>query len=120
MYTEHHWTNTKRNSAEVGDQRPDAQGGSARMEWRKQAACRHEDPELFFPIGSGESAIRQTAAAKTVCGRCEVVSSCLSWALENGPMSGIWGGTTEEERAMSRRRLHLVGVPAGQLPTSAS
>ena len=87
------------------------------MEWRKQAACRHEDPELFFPIGSGESAIRQTAAAKTVCGHCEVASPCLSWALENGPMSGIWGGSTEEERALSRRRLHLVGAPAGQLPT---
>ena len=86
------------------------------MEWRTHAACRHEDPELFFPVGSGESAIRQTIEAKTVCGRCQVVSLCLSWAVENGPMSGIWGRRTEEERAMSRRRLHLVGASAGQLP----
>ena len=86
------------------------------MEWRKHAACRNEDPELFFPIGSGESAIRQTVEAKRVCTGCDVVSPCLTWALENGPMSGIWGGATEEERAMFRRRLHLVGAPAGQLP----
>ena len=56
------------------------------MEWRTHAACRHTGPGTVLPVGrSGESAIRQTIEAKTVCGRCQVVSPCLSWAVENGP-----------------------------------
>ncbi|MEU2495026.1 WhiB family transcriptional regulator [Streptomyces sp. NPDC007883] len=38
--------------------------------------------------------------------RCPVVEQCLDWAVERGPVDGIWGGTTESERrAISRRRI---------------
>ena len=64
-----------------------------RTDWRRSAACRTEDPELFFPSGTV-----QVAAARKVCQRCPVESDCLSWALMNGPTYGLWGGTTEAER----------------------
>lgn len=72
-------------------------------EWREQAACRDEDPELFFPIGHGPAAQAQIVEAKAVCARCPVVRECLAWALETGQDAGVWGGLTEEERRQLRR-----------------
>ncbi|MDS1272063.1 WhiB family transcriptional regulator [Lipingzhangella sp. LS1_29] len=74
------------------------------MDWRYHAACRDEDPELFFPIGNSGPALTQIEEARQVCRRCPVATACLEWALESGQDSGVWGGTSEEERRMLRRR----------------
>jgi WhiB family redox-sensing transcriptional regulator len=77
-----------------------------RMDWRHVAACREEDPELFFPIGTTGPALLQVEHAKAVCGRCTVVDACLDWALESGQDTGVWGGMSEDERmALKRSRL---------------
>ena len=73
------------------------------MSWRHQAACRTEEPELFFPIGTGEPALGQVAEAKSVCRGCPVVGKCLAWALETGQNSGVWGGMSEDERRQLRQ-----------------
>ncbi|MGW3356818.1 WhiB family transcriptional regulator [Streptomyces bungoensis] len=75
------------------------------MDWRERALCRNEDPDLFFPIGtldSGPAAV-QTDGAKAVCRRCPVMRRCLDWALDAGPLDGVWGATTEAERRATRR-----------------
>ena len=54
------------------------------MDWRSQAACLTVDPELFFPVGNTGPAIAQIAKAKEVCGRCEVVDTCLSLTEASG------------------------------------
>ncbi|MFB8028316.1 WhiB family transcriptional regulator [Streptomyces sp. NPDC056465] len=73
--------------------------------WRTQAACREEDPDLFFPIGSTGPALVQAEEAKAVCGTCPVREQCLEWAMENGQDAGVWGGMDENERrALKRRR----------------
>ncbi len=66
--------------------------------WQERGACRHVDPELFFP-GQGEDA----SAAKKVCAGCPVRDQCLAFALENGVKHGIWGGLSERERRRLRR-----------------
>jgi WhiB family redox-sensing transcriptional regulator len=68
------------------------------MDWRHKAACRKEDPELFFPVGTSGPALEQIAEAKLVCRRCPVVSPCLEWALTSGQDAGVWGGMSEDER----------------------
>lgn len=73
------------------------------MNWREQALCRHEDPELFFPVGTTGPAIAQVAEAKAVCARCPVREACLQWALETNQGSGVWGGMSEDERRAYRR-----------------
>jgi WhiB family redox-sensing transcriptional regulator len=73
------------------------------MDWRHLAACRDEDPELFFPIGTTGPAVRQVEDAKAVCRRCDVIDDCLSWALESGQDAGVWGGLAEEERFALKR-----------------
>jgi WhiB family redox-sensing transcriptional regulator len=74
------------------------------MDWRHRAACRDEDPELFFPIGNTGPALLQIEEARAVCRRCEVVDSCLAWDLESGQDAGVWGGMSEDERRALKRR----------------
>jgi len=74
------------------------------MDWRHHAACRDEDPELFFPIGNTGPALLQIDEAKRVCQRCTVSEPCLQWALESGQDSGVWGGLSEDERRALKRR----------------
>ena len=73
------------------------------MDWRHRAACLNEDPELFFPIGNTGPALLQIEEAKSVCRRCEVVETCLQWALESG-QDAVWGGLSEDERRALKRR----------------
>jgi len=73
-------------------------------DWRHRSACRHEDPELFFPIGNTGPALVQIEEAKKVCNRCEVKNECLAWALESGQDAGVWGGLSEDERRAMKRR----------------
>lgn len=83
-----------------------------RPDWRDDAACRHADPELFFPDSDIRSARAQLKTAKLICRRCPVSATCLNWALASGQEAGIWGGLTEDER----RRLYGCGHgfrPAG-------
>jgi WhiB family transcriptional regulator, redox-sensing transcriptional regulator len=71
--------------------------------WRSNSLCRDTDPDLFFPIGTTGHALTQIERAKEVCGECPVSVSCLEFALETNQDSGIWGGTSEEERRTIRR-----------------
>ncbi|HVX70768.1 MAG TPA: WhiB family transcriptional regulator [Mycobacteriales bacterium] len=74
------------------------------MDWRHRAACRDEDPELFFPIGTTGPSLLQVDEAKAVCRRCDAVDECLTWALDSDQDAGVWGGLSEDERREVRRR----------------
>jgi WhiB family redox-sensing transcriptional regulator len=71
--------------------------------WRSAAACRFADPELFFPVSDTGKCLEQVAEAKRICAGCRVRRECLAFALRTVQAYGIWGGTTEGERAIARR-----------------
>jgi WhiB family redox-sensing transcriptional regulator len=71
--------------------------------WRNTASCRDADPTLFFPVGTTGAALDQIAAAKSVCDACDAKDLCLEFALNTNQDSGVWGGTSEEERRQIRR-----------------
>lgn len=71
--------------------------------WRSVAACRDTDPDLFFPVGTTGIAIEQIEAAKEVCRACPAQEPCLEFALATHQESGVWGGTSEEERRKLRK-----------------
>ncbi|MGW3494535.1 WhiB family transcriptional regulator [Streptomyces sp. NPDC001020] len=73
------------------------------MNWMDSAACVGEDPELFFPIGTAGRSLQDTQAAKRVCSGCPVTDECLEWAMSTGQTTGVWGGTSETERAVRFR-----------------
>lgn len=88
--------------------------GQRDADWRVSAACRDEDPELFFPIGNkGATAVRQIEEAKAVCRRCPVRATCLRWSLDNQVTDGVWGGVDQDERHAFLKRQHR---PAPAIP----
>lgn len=64
-------------------------------DWRSDAACRGEDPALFFP-GRGGS----VDAALAVCDRCPVRAECADAGRTE--YSGVWGGMSERQRRLLR------------------
>ena len=75
-----------------GPDRPD--------DWREQSACKDDPtPDLWFVAPSDRHGI---AAAKAICRRCPVAAECLAEAMANPSIVGVWGGTTENQRAKLR------------------
>lgn len=74
------------------------------LAWRQDAECRDLDPNLFFPVGVTGAAVDQIAAAKGICAGCAVRSDCLEFAVTTNQEFGVWGGTSEDERRVLRRR----------------
>ncbi|MSX00857.1 MAG: WhiB family transcriptional regulator [Actinobacteria bacterium] len=72
-------------------------------DWRVNSSCRDTDPDLFFPVGTTGPALDQIASAKAVCDSCHAKTECLEFALTTNQDSGVWGGTSEEERRKLRR-----------------
>ena len=83
------------------------ESGTSRLgidgQWRSAAACRSAEPDLFFPISASGPALERAAKAKAICRTCRVRPECLAFALRTEQVHGIWGGTTEHERAAARR-----------------
>ena len=61
--------------------------------WRKRAACRGIDPEVFYPVSDEDA-----GEAKAICAMCPVRQACLEYALAHREREGVWGGATERER----------------------
>lgn len=60
---------------------------------------------LFYPESPRRSEReRQEQAAKQICTVCPLKEQCLEYALENDEDYGVWGGKTEKERRMLKRR----------------
>lgn len=70
--------------------------------WMPDGSCVEvEDPDIFFPNRDTE---KKVPLAKAICAGCVVRVECLDYALRTPGCIGIWGGTTNTERADLRRR----------------
>ena len=77
-------------------------------QWRIKALCRYEgDLDMWFPPGRRITLRRNALPAKLICRRCPVIEECLAEAMSRSEYedSGVWGGTTLEERNAMRRAL---------------
>ncbi len=68
-------------------------------DWRRDAACRDLDTDIFFPVTDEEA-----GPAREICASCPVREQCLEFALATRQDDGVWGGLTETERRRLRRR----------------
>ena len=62
--------------------------------WQSRAACRGEDPELWFApdVETVPDRKAREKQARGICGGCPVRPACLRWAMKAGVEDGIWGG----------------------------
>lgn len=81
--------------------------------WQDDAACRGTPTDLFFPNylrAIGHRGARPPARLQALCDSCPVRVPCLTWALRNNEV-GIWGGTTESQRAAILKAVARVKCP---------
>jgi len=85
-------------------------------EWQYKGACRDLDPEAFFhPDGErGPRRRNREMAAKAVCASCPVIAACRAHALAVQEPYGIWGGLSEDDRAviLDRQGVTPLTIPA--------
>ncbi|MEW2420484.1 WhiB family transcriptional regulator [Streptomyces nigra] len=70
-------------------------------DWRDHAACRHEDPEVFF--SEGKSARGTVLHAQAICHTCPVRRQCGEYAIKTGEDWGVWGGMSRNQLRQARR-----------------
>jgi WhiB family redox-sensing transcriptional regulator len=59
----------------------------------ESAPCRSADPDFWFDH-------QTVAAAKTICNtRCHLRAACLTYAIQNNEVHGVWGGMSAWQRA---------------------
>lgn len=62
------------------------------------SACGTDDTDLFFAHTSDTDA--QRAAVSICMNECPVRAQCLAYAIATNTAEGIWGGLTENDRAI--------------------
>lgn len=84
-----------------------------RIDWRDAAACRKEDPDLWFPNGKGMLASHQYELARQICSACPVIRDCDQWARAVRPEFGMVAGLTPEQRRV-RHGAPITAVHGGK------
>jgi len=68
-------------------------------DWRKLAACRAADPDVFLTPGDdNDEPPYPSDVARWYCDRCQVRPECLAYAEHYHIEYGIWGGLTAYQR----------------------
>lgn len=70
--------------------------------------CAQGDPERFHPDSGGHS--KALDRVKAECTGCHIKDACLAYALTNR-VSGIWAGTSGEERDEMRQARGIKAEP---------
>jgi len=75
--------------------------------WMDEALCIGKG-EIFFaetnsPISNKKSSIQ----AKAMCLACTVVADCLTFAINNEEVYGIWGSFSSKERSSIKKNLKI-------------
>jgi hypothetical protein len=81
--------------------------------------CIGKDVKMWFPHAERSKgrdfsvqyrkANEQTNLAKAICSDCKQIDPCVNYALYH-EIFGIWGGTTERERKLLRKRHNILMV----------
>lgn len=65
--------------------------------WSQRGKCKglgsEEYDKIFFPVGTAG-----VAAGRRFCAGCPVREQCKTYAIAHDYLSGVWGGTSYDER----------------------
>ena len=79
-------------------------------EWRKDAACRDMDTNIFFDDVSDTHEAKSNnffkrEYAKSICAKCPVSNECLEYAISNNVIDGVYGGLTYRKRLAYKKKI---------------
>jgi WhiB family transcriptional regulator, redox-sensing transcriptional regulator len=72
-----------------------------RKDYWEGALCAEVGSEFFFPERHETDMVR---IAKRICDKCDIKQRCLDYALKEPELTGVWGGTTFQQRYKIRNR----------------
>lgn len=65
--------------------------------------CMGSDPDAWFPaLNQGRT--KELVNVRKLCMSCPVQKECLTYAVANPDLQGIWGGSSPRERRLIRLR----------------
>lgn len=73
-------------------------------DWKNEGVCADMDPNIWFPE-HGQNTLR----ARKICSECPVRAHCLEFAVMTNQKYGVWGGASEDEREVIRKKLRAEG-----------
>lgn len=68
--------------------------------WVQLGICATLPPAVFFPDPFSADELR----AKSVCASCPVQTDCRRHAYLNDERHGVWGGTSQHDRKVTKRQ----------------
>lgn len=71
--------------------------------WYAQAVCASVDPELFFRTAGPPVDAKRICNGVDGVAPCPVRTLCLTYALENDEVHGVWGGLSGPERQQLKK-----------------
>ena len=71
-----------------------------RRVWHAPATCRGSGTDAFVIDAKKEP----SAEVLALCDGCQVRGECLEYAMAHPDLVGVWGGTTERERRVLRKK----------------
>ena len=76
--------------------------------WQDDAKCLEVGPDVYF--------VPQTykKRAQALCAGCPVQAECLEFALKTDSRCGVWGGTSEHQRAPLHAKYNREHRPDGR------
>jgi WhiB family redox-sensing transcriptional regulator len=75
--------------------------------WRKEASCKEENPDIFYPDMATSQGQKIARFAIKICSECPVRVRCAEHGIRH-ERYGVWGGMTEGERVRYRRDRKIV------------
>ena len=70
-------------------------------------SCASVGGDFWFPEkAAGGSSSTEMVMAKSICRQCPHQRECAEWGIQN-ETHGIWGGITESERRLIRRKRRI-------------
>lgn len=88
--------------------------GAPFEDWPENRHCLGVDTARFFP-----NDVPGVIQAQEICAECPCQIDCLRYALDHNIEHGIWGGVSERQRRLMRRKRRLARS-AAQTPDPAN
>jgi WhiB family redox-sensing transcriptional regulator len=73
------------------------------LDWAEDVPCLNMTSEMYNPYQAA-----QLRATKKFCSNCDAKYDCLVMALVTEETFGVWGGTTEKDRAPLLKKLEEI------------